>query len=195
MTEGSDITQRIKNLGGFITLFPKQHLTSISIDTFLCDDVIYRGQDFAGAPLEQFPMVEIFQLYDSNQQVAFEKFHRWMREWLFVRKGWKIPKRKGGMAKGSLYTLISELYRDKYQRKLRDFDCCDRRLVDKAIALRARHYFVDVYESIKNNGYDVLMGSPITCVRCGDAYMIKNGHHRAAALLVLGLETVMAQPI
>ena len=165
------------------------------MEAFLCDDVVYKGQDFAGAPLEHFPMVDIFRLYDSDQHAALEKFRHWMQEWLLVRQGWKIPKRKGGMAKGSLYTLVHELHRDKYRRKLHDFERCDKQLIDKAIVTRARHYFVDVYESIKNRGYDDSMNPPITCVQRGESYMIKNGHHRAAALLVLGFDAVMAQPM
>jgi len=120
------------------------------MEAFLCDDVVYKGQDFAGAPLEHFPMVDIFRLYDSDQHAALEKFRHWMQEWLLVRQGWKIPKRKGGMAKGSLYTLVH---------------------------------------------YDDSMNPPITCVQRGESYMIKNGHHRAAALLVLGFDAVMAQPM
>jgi len=196
MTKGSDIAHRIKwKLRTLLYRSPEMRLASIPTKALLCDDVVYRGQDFAGAPIERFPMVDLYRLYDKNRNSAFEKFHHWMGDWLILRQGWKIPKRKGGMANGSLYTLVCELHQEKLKRPLDDFSQSDKELVDEAIAMRARHYFIDVYESIKTRGYDDSMAPPITCVRRGDAYMIKNGHHRAAALLVLGYEMVKVMPI
>ena len=169
---------------------PTQGLTTVPMETLLCDDVVYKGQDFSGESLERFPMADIFRLYERDPSAALEEFRRWMRDWLLARRGWKIPKRKGGMANGSLYNLVRELHREEHDRTLRDFEHADVRLIDKAIDMRARHYFVDVFESIKSKGYDDAAGFPITCERRGDKYMIKNGHHRAAALFVLGVSAV-----
>jgi hypothetical protein len=174
---------------------PVQGLTTVPMETLLCDDVVYKGQHFSGEPLERFPMVDIFRQYEGDPGAALEEFRRWMREWLLARSGWKIPKRRGGMANGSLCNLVRDLYRAKHNRRLRNFEEADAPLIDKAIDMRARHYFVDVFESIKSKGYDDTSGFPITCARHGDKYMIKNGHHRAAALFVLGVGAVKVRRI
>lgn len=163
------------------------------LDSLYCDDVVYAGQPFAGGPLASFPMVVIFQTYEKDRDRAFELFGAWMREWLLERDGWKTPKTEGGMQNGSMCRLIEELHRRDNRGALAGIDQAGDAVIDEAIRLRAEHYFA-VFGSIKTRGFDATLQPPITSIMREDRRMIKNGHHRAAALLVLGYNEVPVYP-
>ena len=184
----------VKKIRHALGVVPAKSLRRIPIVLICTDNIAYQGQDFAGQPIDRFPMVEIFRLYETDPEAAHEKFERWMRTWLLERDGWRISKLDGGMAAGSLFRTIAELYRDAHSEEATDFALIENSIVHTAIEKRARYYFVEVFESIRDNGYDKSVEPPITYVRENGRYLLKNGHHRAAAMIALGHSDIIIGP-
>jgi hypothetical protein len=178
---------------GLARLRPGRGLRRVPVGRLRCDAVHYRGQAFAGQPLEAFPMVAVFRAYQRDPERAHALFRSWMRAWFLDRDGWTMPARHGGMADGPLHRAVRALHEQRHGRALADPRTAEPELIDEAIALRARHYF-DVFDSIRRNGYDEARNPPITGVRVGRDTMLKGGHHRASALLVLGYRRVPIGP-
>ena len=173
---------------------PRPWLRRVPVGRLRCDAVHYQGQAFAGQPLEAFPMVAIFRAYQQDPDRAHGLFRSWMRAWFLDRDGWKTPASQGGMTDGPLYRTVCALYEQRHGRTLTDPRTAEPELIDEAIALRARHYLENVFDSIRRDGFDEARTPPITGVRVGKDTMIKAGHHRASALLVLGYKDVPIGP-
>jgi hypothetical protein len=139
-------------------------------------------------------MVRVFELYEEDPEKAYAYFNEWIRGWFFGSRGWRVPKSEGGMANGSLFRLIHRLHHENRNLDLVDFDEADSELVDRAIQQRAEYYCADVFDSIRRQGLRETAGDSVTYIRNGDRYVLRNGHHRVAAALVLGYERIRAYP-
>jgi len=197
LVQQNTVAARIRRAGGRLlramTSRWRRRLRAVPIELMLCDNAGYKGQPFAGAPLSEFPMVKVFELFQTDPATAYACFGEWIRGWFFGERGWQTPKTEGGMADGSLFRLIQQLHRESKDLDLVDFNEADPELVDQAVRQRAEYYCNDVFESIRRDGYKEV-GAPITYIRNGDRYLLKNGHHRAAAALVLGYTRLRACP-
>jgi hypothetical protein len=61
--------------------------------------------------------------------------------------------------------------------------------IDEAIARRVAYYF-DLFDSIREHGFEEKHYPPIYCRARRDLFYLDNGHHRVSVLAVLGYPTV-----
>ncbi len=119
-------------------------------------------------------------------------FREWMRDCLVNKQAWKLPNAEGGYISGTLMNEIAQCHREK-GIAFKGFYDFNMSLVDKAIRHRVSYYF-DLFESIKNRGFVTSDSSHIYCHTSPDGLLyIKEGHHRASALWVLGYEEILVE--
>lgn len=156
------------------------------LDSVRCNDKpIARDQGFGGGPIESFPVYRFFRSYLEDPEAGRIAFRDWYWEWFVEREGWRFPKREGGLAGGSLHRTVDAIYRRRHGYLPASPTHVEAEILEEAIDTRIRHYF-SVLESIREAGFDPRRGSPILALGLGDLYYLRNGHHRAAALAVLG---------
>lgn len=143
-------------------------------------------QGFAGRTIDRFPPSRFFTTYLEDPDRARGDFTSWYRRWFVTERGWQVPKRFGGMEGGSLERTARALFLERHGRSPKRVDDVESDLVDEAIRLRVEHYFA-LLRSIRDHGFDP--GSALPCDIEGDLFILRNGHHRASALYVLGCET------
>lgn len=137
----------------------------------------YRAEGYGGTPVEEWPMYRFFKRYlEGEREAARENFEDWYRE-QFV-KYHRAPKAKGGMYEGSLYQLIKS--RCKELPEVASAEC-----KNAVISERVDERFA-LLEDVKRHGYELMRAERIDAVRKGGFVYLRGGHHRAAALRVLG---------
>lgn len=145
-------------------------------------------QGFSAKTIDCFPPCQFFKLYMSQPKDGFDAFCRWHREWFVEKQGWRISKKDGGMAGGSLARTVIRLHREKLGTDLRDIEKANPELVNEAIRMRVRHY-LDLFDSIRQNGF-INTYAPINGVCVNGLYYLNKGHHRTSSLWVLGYKEI-----
>jgi hypothetical protein len=152
------------------------------------DRPVYVAEGYGGRPIDCFPPHRFFRLFVAGErEAAFDGFCAWYRE-QFARHAGE-PKREGGMQGGTLHRLLGDVCREAGAELPADPRAVDRRLLDDAIARRVRQRF-GLLEAIEKEGYRPELGKPVLGLRRGAEVMLLGGHHRAAALSVLGREVM-----
>ncbi len=164
-------------------------LTRLAIENVRCQKKPFSElQGFSGRKIDHFPPYKFFTMYLRCSRKAEALFTDWLRECLITMEGFKAPKSQGGWARGSLMREITLAHQEQGVKLLR-FEQAQTVLVDAAIAKRVAYYFA-LFDSVKNRGYDRSLYPPIRCYHGQSHYFIQNGHHRVAAMRVLGHEDV-----
>ncbi|HEX6202960.1 MAG TPA: hypothetical protein VF100_08155 [Thermoanaerobaculia bacterium] len=144
-------------------------------------------QGFAGRPIDRFPPAGFFATRLVDPSRAEADFAAWYRLWFVERQGWRVAKRRGGMRGGSLDRTVRRLFSERTGRPPASIDEVDAATIEQAIGLRVAYYFA-LLDSLRQRGQDA--GSALPCTRGGELYVLRDGHHRAAALRALGAERV-----
>jgi hypothetical protein len=153
------------------------------------DRPVYVAEGYGGRPIEYFPPHDFFRLFaDGKREEAAAAFSAWYREQFLRYAG--VEKRVGGMQNGTLHRLLLQLCREAGVGSA-DAQAPDPRLFEEAIARRVRQRF-ELLESIRADGYRAERGKPVLGVWRGEDVVLLGGHHRAAALSVLGSEVLPA---
>jgi len=166
-------------------------ISKANIDDLRCQILPFSEiQGFSGKPIDHFPPYQFFNQYTKNSRQAQINFYNWLHYCLIDLQGWKIPKKQGGWQNGSLHKLIIKLHADN-NISLVDMLDADSDLLSSAISSRV-NYYLTLFEKVKN---DIENGDKIDPISCfpensEGLIIIYDGHHRTAALKILGLTQV-----
>jgi len=136
----------------------------------------YVTEGFGAKPIEEWPFFSFFESYVSGErETAIQNFKDWYKDQL--DKYHNVPKNKGGMLHGSLYSLLEEKC-DK------PFIEVDESCKDKVIYERVLQRF-KLLEDIDKFGYKENNTERIDAFKKNGNVYLRGGHHRAAILLAL----------
>ena len=181
--------KKIGLLPRFLRLRMRKRVIKVPIDELRCQEKsFYELQGFSGRTIDHFPPCRFFELGLTDPEKAYDAHCRWLRKWLLDMQAWKIHPSEGGWAKSSLARTVFQVHQE-HGIVLTDLEQADPTLIDEAIGRRAR-YYLDLFDSIKEKGYIRSLYPPVYCRAKDGLYMIQNGHHRVAALWVLGYQEV-----
>ncbi len=161
---------------------------NVPFSRLLCSDQeAYVKEGFGGNDIMTWPVYAFYQAYLNGQrEAAHAAFCDWYLDQL--RKYHATLKEKGGMLWGSLYRLIIQKYAEK-RIDYRDDIFSDPVVVTQAIKERVDQRFAFL-ESIRQRGYDCKSADPIVGIKKKRYIYIVNGHHRWAALKLLGYDSL-----
>lgn len=163
----------------------------VSVSNLRCQVLPFSElQGFSGKQIDFFPPCSFFRKYLEENQQAQIDFYNWMHHCLIDLQGWKIPKIDGGWQNGSLHRLIIQLHQEN-NLILCNVDEANPKLVAKAIVSRVNYYF-SLFNQIRNS---IKNGEPLVPILCypkdnNDSFVIYDGHHRTAALRILGVTLI-----
>lgn len=146
-------------------------------------------QGFSGREISAFPPWQFFGRYLVDPEEGRLAFANWYHHWFVEREAWRVAKAEGGMAGGSLYREVARLHSEEEGGSLEDVSDVGSNTVSVAIQNRVDHYFA-LFESLRHDGFKRSTGDPITALEEDGLFYLQNGHHRAAALSVLGSRVV-----
>jgi hypothetical protein len=151
------------------------------------DRAAYVKEGYGGRPIECFPPFGFYRLFAAGRsEEAVDSFRSWYREQF--RKYARVPKRLGGMQDGSLYRLVaSECVAEGVPFRADEPALSDSPL-ERAIELRVSQR-LELFASIRDRGFLSSASTPILGIRRPGEIRLTGGHHRAAALRVLGYAT------
>jgi len=149
------------------------------------------SEGWGGKQIKYFPIYKFYKLYLSgDKKKAKEEMIYWYYNRFVVNKLYLVPKRQGGMQKGSLYKLIVRkhnkqgvIINDEFSNSSDDIikDCIEQK-VEQRFAL---------LESIRNTGF-YKTNNPIILHEVNDFFYILSGHHRITSMAVCGYKTIEA---
>lgn len=162
-------------------------LTDAPLESLLSRDSDWKvAAGFGGKPLRCWPVCDFYRAYYcGHQETARQDYEAWYYD-MFLKYGlaWKTG---AGIQRRSIWRAIEALHRQN-QRPFgsgSDGMAFDETLVKAAIAARVRASLM-LLDSIHREGYHWRRGKLIRLTRTPTGLMLGEGHHRAAALLVLG---------
>lgn len=169
----------------FRRLKTRKCLTRVPIDKLRCQEKPFSELlGFSTKTIDHFPPTRFFEMSLVDPIKAHDAFCEWLCQCMLDMRAWEIPRSEGGWADGTLVNTVL-LVHQEHDIDLTDFDQADSSLIDEAIRRRVK-YYLDLFNSIKQNGYKKSMYPPIYCQPRDDLYFIHDGHHRVSALKVLG---------
>ena len=149
------------------------------------DQEAYVKEGFGGKDVTAWPVYAFYQSYmEGQREAAHAAYCNWYMEQL--KKYHTTSKEKGGMNWGSLYQLIAQKYAEK-QIDYGDDIFFDRVVVTLGTQERVDQRFAFL-ESIIQKGYDPKLASHSMGIQKKGYIYIINGHHRWAALKLLGYD-------
>jgi hypothetical protein len=166
---------------------------------FQCDVAIVRlrhdsrhvhlQEGYGGQPIERFPPYEFFRHYTfGDVDGAKAAFRAWYVEQF--RKYQGVSKAKGGLHNGSLYRKVVAVHQRAGVVLAAKQPVFQQDLVERAIDQRVEERFA-FFASVKDRGYKPEASDPVFGVlHDDDTVHLMHGHHRAAAVLALGNETL-----
>ncbi len=168
------------------------YLRDIPISSLRCEKKrVFVEERWGGGPFENFPACVFFKrAVEGDEAAAIEAMEKWYYERLIDRHLYSVAKAEGGMQNGSLCRLIARLHQTDGIELKDDFSNADDALVRKAIKMRTQDRF-DLLNSIRQHGYRC-EGDYVCAEKEGDFYILKQGHHRVAALAACGYSSVAA---
>jgi hypothetical protein len=147
------------------------------------DRPVYRFEGYGGGPIACFPPFRFYRLFhDGRRDEAFETFSAWYVDQF--RKYASVPKKLGGMQNGSFHRLLLSISGGDSGAVLA-LGSPSEDLLRRAAMLRVEQRMA-LFEGIRDLGYQVVRAKPVLGVRRDRNVYLTGGHHRAAALTVLG---------
>ena len=141
---------------------------------------IFRGSGVWREADTVFSSMQILWSVFKRPLASIPDFFDWYHFTWFDLKSWQVSKKDDGQQNGSLVKTIYELHKEK-GIDLKDIRDARKPLVNQSIHIRVQHYF-GLFDSIRDNGYDLSLSLPIECWYRDGLYWLENGHHRTAAL-------------
>lgn len=139
----------------------------------------YCAEGFGGKPIDDWPVYRFFTMYrEGNREEAVREFEDWYMDQL--EKYAMVPKRDGGMCRGSLYSLIEKKCGVPFEKA--EVSCRK-----TAIRERVLQRF-GLLDTIQSHGYRAGEAERIDAFREKGLVYLTGGHHRAAILKALGEE-------
>ncbi len=139
----------------------------------------YLAEGFGGKPIEEWPVYRFFTMYwEGNREEATREFVEWYRDQL--GKYAMVPKRDGGMRRGSLYNLIEKRCGVPFEKTETS---CREATIRERVSQR-----LGLLDTIQSRGYQAGEAERIDGFREKGFVYLTGGHHRAAILKVLGEE-------
>jgi hypothetical protein len=170
------------------TALRRQLLASLARDVPLeqirhDDRPVYRSEGYGGRPIESFPPFRFYRLFhEGRRDEAFETFSAWYVDQF--RKYASVPKKLGGMQNGSFHRLLLSISGGDSGTVLAPGSPSEDLL--RRAAMRRVEQRVALFEDIRDLGYQLARAKPVLGVRRDRNVYLTGGHHRAAALKVLG---------
>ena len=153
------------------------------------DRPVFVSEGYGGRPIDSFPPCRFYRLlHEGRRDEAFEKFSGWYVEQF--RKYASVPKKLGGMQNGTFHRLLTSVAGNDGGTLLLPASA-SKDLLGRAARLRVEQRMA-LFEGIRDHGYQPALGKPILGVRRNGCVYLIGGHHRAAALEVLGRRTLPA---
>lgn len=147
------------------------------------DRPVFVSEGYGGRPIDFFPPFRFYGLFhEGRRDEAFEKFSDWYVE-QFRRYG-SVAKKLGGMQNGSFHRLLSSVSGGDSETLLAPASV-SQDLLRRAALLRVEQR-MELFEAIRDLGYQLARAKPVLGVRRDRNVYLTGGHHRAAALKVLG---------
>ena len=168
------------------------YLKDIPISSLRCEKKrVFVEEGWGGGPFENFPACVFFKrAVEGDEAAAIASMEKWYYERLIDRRLYSVAKAEGGMHGGSLCRLTSKLHQTNGIELKGDFGNADDALVRQAIKMRTQDRF-DLLNSIRQYGYRC-EGDYVSVEKEGDFYILRQGHHRVAALAACGYSSVAA---
>jgi len=162
-------------------------VNDVSIEVIIHNDLYYYVlEGYGGKSVENWPFYGFFyEYYYGDKEKAFKNFCSWYIEQF--SKYFDKPKKLGGMYRGSLYTLIEKRYKEHglvFNHENIE-KVVKQEIFLESIAERVKQRF-EMFDNILQYGYNPDIGSNIYAVKKNKYVCLKGGHHRCAALKVLG---------
>jgi hypothetical protein len=156
----------------------------VSLEEIRHDDrPVYVSEGYGGRPIECFPPFRFYRLFhEGRRDEAFERFSAWYVEQF--RKYASVPKKLGGMLNGSFHRLLLSVSGGDGATGLA-LGSTSEDLLRHAAMLRVEQRMA-LFEGIRDLGYQAGSTRPVLGVRRDRNVYLRGGHHRAAALKVLG---------
>jgi hypothetical protein len=156
----------------------------VSLDQVRHDDrPVYRFEGYGGRTIACFPPFRFYRLFhEGRRDESFERFAAWYVEQF--RKYASVPKKLGGMQNGSFHRLLLSISGGDSGSVLAPGSTSED-LLQRAAMLRAEQRMA-LFEGIRDLGYQVRLAKPVLGVGRDRNVYLTGGHHRAAALMVLG---------
>ena len=157
---------------------------NVSLEQIRHDDrPVYVSEGYGGRPIECFPPFQFYRLFHGGaRDEAFERFSAWYVDQF--RKYASVPKKLGGMQNGTFHRLLLSVSGGDSDSVLAPGSTSDD-LLRRAAMLRVEQRMA-LFEGIRDDGYQVARTRPVLGVRRDREVYLIGGHHRAAALKVLG---------
>lgn len=145
------------------------------------DSKYYVTEGYGGKSLENWPVTCFYGKFIEGDRVeAVNNYIEWYE--FQLDKYASKPGKEGGMYQGSLYRLIEKRTGKNFSNSTKDEK---RRCIKERVMQRFA-----LLEDIQKNGYCLEKTEQIYSVKKNGFVYLKGGHHRAAALLALGEESV-----
>lgn len=150
-----------------------------------CDDKrVHILEGFGGNKITTWRVHEIISLYIAGEATkAKEQYIDWY--WSQLRKYATVPKRHGGMYRGTLFRLIHRAHRVRGLRFTGQVDRANAVIIQDCIENQVNKRFALV-DSVVSDGYSPRSKAPIAVVPKQGLYYLLEGHHRVATLNALG---------
>jgi hypothetical protein len=154
------------------------------------DRPCYRAEGVAGLPIDRWPIFAFYRAYAAGErEAALERFERWTRA-QFDQYA-LVPKHLGGMSGGSLSRLIEQRHRAQGLPFDGDPRHADPEVVASAVRERVRER-LGLLDTIAKDGYRPELAGDVLGIRRREMVLLREGHHRAAILRVLGADCIPA---
>jgi hypothetical protein len=159
----------------------------VSLDQVRHDDrPVYCFEGYGGRPISCFPPFQFYRLFhEGRRDEAFERFSDWYVDQF--RKYASVPKKLGGMQNGSFHRLLLSVSGGD-SGTLPALGSTSEGLLRRAAMLRVEQRMA-LFEGIRDLGYQLGRPKPVLGVRRDRNVYLTGGHHRAAALTVLGQQS------
>jgi hypothetical protein len=156
----------------------------VSLEEIRHDDrPVFVAEGYGGRPIDCFPPFRFYRLFhDGRRDEACEGFTAWYVE-QFRRYG-SVPKKLGGMQNGSFHRLLQSVSGGDPGAMPAPESTSDE-ILWRAALLRVEQRMA-LFEAIRDLGYQLTRAKPVLGVRRDRHVYLTGGHHRAAALKVLG---------
>lgn len=150
------------------------------------DRSCYRSEGVAGLPIDQWPIFAFYRSYAAGErEAALRGFEQWTRAQF--EKYALVPKHLGGMSGGSLSRLVERRHREIGRLFDGNPHHADPEVVASAVRERVRGR-LDLLDTIARDGYRLELAGDVLGIRRGAMVLLREGHHRAAILRVLGAD-------
>lgn len=179
----------VKLIRSLIFFIRSKDHADVPISILRHDDKKCHIEEGSGAqPVEQWSIYIFFKTYaEGRQEEAVKDFTNWYLQ-QYVKYS-HIDKRYGGMHKGSLYNVIEKVSAEIKPAPDNASSEIEHTAVQEVVTSFVRERF-KLLDSIRAVGYSTKDRVKIIGVRRKDLIIIRNGHHRVAALKALGFSQV-----